>query len=328
MEYIIKEKKNGEKITVRMLQLKLLEIIKEIDRVCKKNNIKYHLAGGSCLGAVRHHGFIPWDDDMDIAMTRKEYKKFIKALDKDLDSKFVYHCYEKNKKYPVTWPAMKIRMKNTYIRELNKLLPNTCKDCDGIFIDVFIYDYMSNNRILDFPLRIINTIMMPIIVLFENLGINPIPLKELYRFNARLYGKLCKNSKYFADEITWTFNPFSPFKYKYSDIYPTKYLEFENLKLPVPGNYDAYLTKAYGPNYMTPPKEGKRFAKHTLDINLDSSTPEEKDNSYKVKISVYGVFIGVLMNIIALILMTDVSFILSGIGLMLIGISILLYTNQ
>ena len=113
MNYIIKENNDGTLVTVRMLQLKLLEIIKEIDRVCKKNNIEYFLAGGSCLGAVRHKGFIPWDDDMDIGMKRSEFKKFIKALDKDLDFKYTYHCYEKNKKYPVAWPAMKIRMKNT-----------------------------------------------------------------------------------------------------------------------------------------------------------------------------------------------------------------------
>lgn len=327
MEYIISETKGETKVTVRMLQLKLLEIIKEIDRICKKNDIDYHLAGGSCLGAVRHKGFIPWDDDMDIAMSRENYKKFIKALDKDLDSKFVFHCYEKSKKYPVTWPAMKIRMKNTYIKELNKLLPNTCKDCDGIFIDVFIYDYMSGNKILDFPLRIINTLMMPIIILFENLGINPIPFKELYRFNARLYGKLCKNSKYFADEITWTFNPFTPFKYKYSDIYPTKKLKFENLKLPVPKNYDAYLKNAYGPNYMTPPPAEKRFAKHTYDINLKSDKPLKKDISYRIRASVYGILIGILLNIISIVLMNDISFILSGIGLIMIGIAFLLYIN-
>ena len=152
------------------------------------------------------------------ARSRVEYNKFVKALKKDLGDKYVFHCYEKNKKYPVYWPAMKIRLKNTYIREANKFLPNPCTDSDGIFIDVFIYDYMSNNRFLDFILRIINTILMIVLVFFENLGINLIPIKELYRFNAKMYGKLCKNSKYFADEITWTFNPLKPFTYKYSDI--------------------------------------------------------------------------------------------------------------
>ena len=114
MEYIIKEE-NGEKITIKTVQKELYKILIEIDRICEKNNIDYFLTGGTCLGAVRHKGFIPWDDDADIGMSRKDYKKFIKTLKKDLSENFTYHCYEKDKRYLVTWPAMKIRIKNTYI---------------------------------------------------------------------------------------------------------------------------------------------------------------------------------------------------------------------
>lgn len=326
MEYIIKEKKDGTVVTVRMLQLKLLEMMKEIDRVCKKNNIEYFLAGGSCLGAVRHHGFIPWDDDMDIGMSRRDYKKLIKALEKDLSEDYTFHCYEKNKKFPVTWPAMKIRMKNTYIREINRLLPNTCDDCDGVFIDVFIYDYMSKSKILDFPLRFINTLLTPIIILFENIGINFVPLKALFRFNARLYGSLNKNSEYFADEITWTFRLKEPFKYKYSDIYPVKEIDFEDTKFPVPGNYDEYLKRNYGKNYMTPPKENKRFAKHTLDINLESAEPEiiVKDDKNYLRLIV----IGFVMNIIGLILFNITSLFICPIGLILIILGTYFYKKN
>lgn len=325
MNYIIKEKSNGDIVTVRQLQLKLLEIMKEIDRVCKKNKINYFLADGSCLGAIRHKGFIPWDDDMDIGMSRKDFKRFIKALDKDLNSNFVYHCYEKSKKYPVAWPAMKIRMKNTYIREMNVLLPNTCRDCDGIFIDIFIYDYMSESKILDFPLRFLNTLLMPIIVLFENIYINPIPLKEWYRFNARLYGKLCKKSSYFADEITWVFQYK---RYKFSDIYPTKLMNFEGIKLPVPGNYDQYLKKTYGNNYMIPPKESNRYAKHTLDINLESS---EKDKDVVVpnkNIFIFFVYFGLILNVVAIILRNKISLFLNLVGLFIIIISLLTFMHK
>ena len=64
-------------------QLKLLELIKEINNLCNDNCIKYSLCGGSLLGAIRHKGFIPWDDDMDIAFTRENYNKFKKAVEKD-----------------------------------------------------------------------------------------------------------------------------------------------------------------------------------------------------------------------------------------------------
>ena len=69
-EYILKTRKDGTSITVRDVQLVLLEMLKDIDALCKKHNIRYWLTGGSALGAVRHKGFIPWDDDADIGMLR------------------------------------------------------------------------------------------------------------------------------------------------------------------------------------------------------------------------------------------------------------------
>ena len=84
-EFLLKEKKDGTKIMVRDVQLVLMDMMKDIDEICKKNNIEYCLTGGSTIGAYLYKGFIPWDDDMDIAMMRSEYKKFIKALEKDLD---------------------------------------------------------------------------------------------------------------------------------------------------------------------------------------------------------------------------------------------------
>ena len=252
----------------------------------------------------------------------------IDIYDKELTLQGMRLIYEKNKKYPVYWPAMKIRLKNTYIREANKFLPNPCTDSDGIFIDVFIYDYMSNNRFLDFILRIINTILMIVLVFFENLGINLIPIKELYRFNARMYGKLCKNSKYFADEITWSFNPLKPFKYKYSDIYPTKKIKFEDTSFPVPGNYCEYLRKNYGDNYMEPISVEKQVAKHILDINLTSSLPN--NNKYKKIWLIYrrGIQIGLIMNVVSLLLLNEASFILSGIGIIIICLAIMIYINE
>lgn len=269
MEYVVKEK-DGKKITTRMVQDKLLIILKEIDRICSKNNIDYFISDGTCLGAVRHQGFIPWDDDADIGMSREDYKKFLKAIEKDLSSDFVYHCYEKSKKYLAPWPAMKIRLKNTYVKEKNTFLQNKCKDNDGIFVDVFIYDHMAKSPILDFPLRTANIVLFPFITLFENIHINPIPLKALFRYNARLYGRINKKSKYFADDITWIYNLYKPYRMKYTDIYPTHRIQFEDIELPVPNNCHNYLVAKYGNTYMSPPPENKRYGDHIKDINLDS----------------------------------------------------------
>lgn len=324
-EYVLKELEDGSKITVRDLQLELLEMLKDIDEICRKNNVTYFLVGGSCLGAYRHKGFIPWDDDVDLGMSREDYKKFIKALDKDLPKrKYCYHCYEKNKKYTVTWPAMKIRKKKTYIREINnRFLPNRCTDCDGIFVDVFIIDHMANNKYLDLPLRIVNTILMPIITFFELLYINPIPLKALFRFNARIYNKMCKNSDYIGNELTWTFRSIkNPFKHRYDDVYPVKYIPFEDTELPVPNNCPEYLRIDYGENYMQFPPVDKRFGKHTRDINLTSSKPD------KVIKSKIGLVYTAIFALIALILWNDISFIFLGISLCVLGITLIYYLNK
>ncbi len=276
-EYILKEKKDGTKITVRDVQLALLDMMKDIDKICRKHHIDYCLTGGSTIGAYRHKGFIPWDDDMDIAMMRKDYKRFMKALESDLDKdKYTFHCFEKNKKYDVTWPYMKIRKKNTYIKEVNKLLPNRCTDCDGIFIDVFIYDYMAKTTIMDLPLRLCNSILMPIIVFFENLHINPIPLKYWYRGNAKLYGFLNQKSKYIGDDLTWTYrNPLHPLRYRKDEMFPTVRIPFEDTELPVQRNTREYMIRHWGENVFELPPIQKRKPGHVYDINLTSGHPEE-----------------------------------------------------
>lgn len=276
-EFLLKEKKDGTKIMVRDVQLALLEMMKDIDKICRDNNIEYCLTGGSTLGAYLYKGFIPWDDDLDIAMMRKDYKKFIKALEKDLDKeKYTFHCFEKNKKYDVTWPYMKIRKKNTYIKEVNKLLPNRCDDCNGIFIDVFIYDYMAKSTILDLPLRLCNSVLMPVIIFFENLKLNPIPLKWLYRFNAKLYGKIFYGSKYIGDDLTWTYrNPMTPLRYEKAKMFPAVLTPFEDTMLPVPNDTRDYLIRHWTERCLTPLPPEKRKPGHVFDISLTSSTPEE-----------------------------------------------------
>jgi len=276
-EYLLKEKKDGTKIMVRDVQLALLEMAKDIDKICKDNNIEYCLTGGSTIGAYKYKGFIPWDDDFDIAMLRKDYKRFIKALEKDLDKeKYTFHCFEKNKKYDVTWPYMKIRKKNTYIKEVNKLLPNRCTDCDGIFIDVFIYDYMAKSTIMDLPLRLCNSVLMPIIIFFENIKINPIPLKHLYRFNAKLYGFLNQKSKYIGDDLTWTYrNPMTPLRYRKDKIFPAVRVPFEDTEFPVQNGMKEYMIRHWGENVFKPLPIEKQKPGHVYDINLTSSKPEE-----------------------------------------------------
>ena len=123
-----------EQNELRKLQLVQLEILEEIARVCDEYNIKYFLDYGTLLGAVRHKGFIPWDDDLDIGMLRDDYEKFCKVAPKSLNEKYCFQTWDTEKGYGV--PFGKVRKKGTlYLEGKGKKLNE-----NGIFVDVFPYD--------------------------------------------------------------------------------------------------------------------------------------------------------------------------------------------
>lgn len=277
-DYIICNK-NGNKTTVRELQLAVLEIMDEIHRVCIKNNIRYGLIAGSALGIVNYKGFIPWDDDIDVCVLREDWDKFIKALDKDLNDKYYYQCFEKDKKYnTIMGPTMKVRKKNTYIEEVNVLLKNRCKSGDGIFVDVIIYDNVSENKFIDEICRTIIKLVMPFIVLLDNIHINPVLLKKFVVWFSNKYSRKNENSKLMSQPISVPWEKFlhEPVFLK-KDILPFKEYEFEGRKFYSYNNIEKILKEWYGPNCLkkwdgkkwveTLPIE-KRKPKHTLDLNL------------------------------------------------------------
>lgn len=122
--------------TLRKLHQVELEILLEVDRICKKNHIHYSLTGGTLLGAVRHKGFIPWDDDADISMLRSEYKKFQQACKTDLDTdRFYFQDIENTPGY--RWGYGKVRRRDSiFLRENQEEMPYE----QGIFLDIFPRD--------------------------------------------------------------------------------------------------------------------------------------------------------------------------------------------
>ena len=104
---------------VKKVQQTQLTMLNEFDRICKKNELNYFFTGGTLLGAVRHKGFIPWDDDIDVGMLRKDFNKFIKCCKKDLGDDYILESYHTSNK---SWRLyMKIRLKDTiFIQEYLK----------------------------------------------------------------------------------------------------------------------------------------------------------------------------------------------------------------
>ncbi|RCK18819.1 LicD family protein [Thalassospira lucentensis] len=121
---------------LKSLQLVLLDMLLEVDRICRKHNIRYSLFMGTLLGAVRHNGFIPWDDDLDIAMTRSEYRRFAEVCAFELDSsKFFYQDHITDRYY--RWGYARIRRKDS---EFTRLGQEHLKMKTGIFLDIFPID--------------------------------------------------------------------------------------------------------------------------------------------------------------------------------------------
>ena len=278
--------KGDKKVPIRKLQLEVLSIMDAIHSVCEKNKIEYALILRSALGIVNYKGFIPWDDDMDICIKRKDYKRFIKAMEKDLDDKFYFQCFQTDKRYNVLIPNMKVRKKGTCIKEKNFLLKNRCKSGDGIFVDVVVYDNISDNKFIDELYRTYVKLLMPIMVLLDNLHIPTTILKKLVEKIAIRYGEKNKNSKYTSQTIAIPWEKFlkEPVFLK-KDVYPFKKYEFEGRMFYSYNNIEKVLKEWYGDNCLkkwngkeweeTLPVE-KRTPKHTVDINFEGDYIDEK----------------------------------------------------
>lgn len=129
---------------LKMMQLLQLDILKEFDRICRKHNIKYTLCGGSMLGAIRHKGFIPWDDDIDVSLLREDYIRFCELCKTELNNdKYFLQTMDTDNEYRLTYGRILLNG-TTFIRAGQEHI----KAKNGIFIDIFPRDGVSDNFII------------------------------------------------------------------------------------------------------------------------------------------------------------------------------------
>jgi len=247
-----------KKITLDDAKIIMLGILVEFDRICKKNNLKYWLEAGTLLGAVRHQGFIPWDDDIDLAMPRDDYEKFIKIYKNELPSHLFLQTKESDPKYSQYYA--KIRDKNTRFVDYSEE-GKDIKYHQGIFIDIF-------------PLNSVNTIihrMYPFLSDFGNIfSRNRSYIKyfdiDLYQYYLKTINSLHNSKNSFIKREPDQTPRMKTIEVK--DIYPLQELVFEKYTFPAPANYDKHLTEMYG-DYMTLPSVEERVAAtHGNDIYI------------------------------------------------------------
>lgn len=278
------------KAFLRELQLTELEIAVEVDRICHKNGIRYSLDGGTLLGAVRHQGFIPWDDDMDIIFTREEYEKFFLACQKDLDQeRFFLQDYRTDPNY--RWGYAKMRRRGT---EFVRLGHEHMRYRTGVLIDLFVLDHVPDSFLCRRMHFAINYIIRKI--LYSELGkkSEPTALARLwYRILNCLPRDLCFSLR---DVISDVMNKRQTelvghllFPYPKSCSYgiPADIFEeydempFEGMMFSVVKGYDKYLTLLYGDYMMLPPEEKRVSHNFASNIQLLPITLKQVQNGYR-----------------------------------------------
>lgn len=262
---------------LRRAQMIQLDILKEFHRVCHSNNLKYWLDSGTLLGAVRHKGFIPWDDDLDVGMPREDYEKFLQIAEDELGESFVVQHWRKTKGY--YFPFAKIRKVGTVWQEMQvpKLEEN------GLYIDVFPYDkYPEGKKERFFQHYAVDLLKRAIAVKNKDkswIDANGINFKRFLRYipvfiiapftnekSKKIFDKI--QQKYNINNNYSCYFPAGTAQYgRY--VIPRQYIEnldsteFEGEVFSCPGFSKEFLSIIYG-DYMRLLPEDKRSVGHSI----------------------------------------------------------------
>ena len=281
-DFLKEEIRNDYTVSVEMKKIWAvsIDLLQKLFEVCNKHNLKVFAIGGTAIGAVRHKGFIPWDDDIDVAMPREDYNKLLSVAQAEfLEPYFLQTPLSDNSFY--NRPFARLRNSNTTaISPCDEML-----DCNnGLFIDIFPLDYYSDDFKSNFLIektkiqsatawnkihykyvkgnkfiRTVLNLLSPIILCGNTVG--------FFKNN----NKYCSRIKR-SDYIGLQYSFFGMDKKKL--IWPTKcfeqivYLPFEHIKIPLPEGYDSMLKIEYGDYMAFPPREtwGKH---HSIEFDAD-----------------------------------------------------------
>lgn len=263
--------KKSKKMPLSEQKQCLIEMAKYIDNLCKENNIRYSMMFGTLLGAIRHNGFIPWDDDVDFAMPRSSYDKLKKIFKNNNNSRYIWIDNLNDKDYISPWA--KIVDTKTTITENGKKQ----SDKYGLFIDIFPYDKLPNKfKKINYLQRLLAN------QLFNGLKRHDQKITNLRSLSANFRGKIAHligkdriSKKY--DKLCRKFNSKAYVNYKIVSSHFVDYsgaidsrefdnlvrMKFENITLNGFKNYDQILKNKYG-DYMQLPPEDQRVT-HDID---------------------------------------------------------------
>ena len=262
---------------IKELQEVQLEIALEVKRICDKFNFQYFLIGGTLIGAVRHKGFIPWDDDFDLGMPRKDYVKFIQCCSKELNAKYFLHCHETDPKYWFNYA--KVRKNGTLFEEKSITKIDTHK---GIFIDIFPLDNVIGpfSRQLELQSVLVRELAL---IIYQKRGLDikySLNRKQRILFLIMKMIKIASVAKLQLRIMTIYINRSTAYWVSFGSNYshitetmpkdkylPSKDLEFEGTLFKVPADYDYVLTRLFDDYMVLPPVE-QRVGRHATEVRF------------------------------------------------------------
>ena len=269
---------------LKMVQKIEVEILQEIIRVCEENSILYWVAYGTLIGALRHNGFIPWDDDIDIGMMRTDYEKFIKIAPKALKKGYTLQHYTTDPKTP-TYHA-KVRKDGTQFVEWYTRSMNIHH---GIFVDIMPHDLIPEDRAkrkkyrkvgewkkqLYFAKTTTETTMArgsdvwkkTMIRRILHILVIPIPKKVLFKILDNSLRQYNNSDSHMCTSRAREVNEFS-----IDDLFPLKKHIFESIEVNIPANCDAILWGEYG-DYMKLPPPEKRISHSPYILKFEEELP-------------------------------------------------------
>jgi len=252
-----------------------LEILCEVQNICNEAGIEFFLAGGTALGAIRHGGFIPWDDDIDIGMTRDNYNKFIEIAPQKLSDKYFLQSINTEAGTPYLYCKVRENTGTVFIEYCNRNL-NIHK---GVYIDIFPFDEVPDddnlgneqfNKVMKyvryFTFRNTPDISQPPLTIkdkckfvlrrFMHYIFMLVPRKYI---NNKLEKEMTKYNGTNQKNMDCLFFPIRKGDYMAkTDMFPLTHKLFEGIEMPMLNHWDVYLKTHYG-NYMEYPPEEKRF---------------------------------------------------------------------
>lgn len=271
------------------LHMVLLDAMKDIDRICRENGLRYYLHAGTLLGAINHKGFIPWDDDVDISMMRADYEKFLEIVQKEWTHKYYVHNYKTDPNY---------KNNRTVLRVLGTEVIHFHENEDEVYrqiaVDIVPLDAVPNSKVIQ-KLQQGLVWVLDCAVQIKQGDIQPCSLPTkcialLSKFDRVRLGRwidkvtcMCRSKKTRqVGLLSYTGkNPYTGVSGYYNDLlkrewYETpKYVPFEDTQFMTIGQPEQDLVHRYGPHYMDPYPEEKRITKH--DVKSYSISPEVRE---------------------------------------------------